>query len=192
MRRRQRLVYCDGSLRAPAALASAVHTPDPSTVEAHLAADPRLAWADHLLLGACRVPGYDGHGSRVAEDDKDEAARCAIVRAFVRHGADPSMRNIRKVSPLHMACRFDLPDVARTLIELGAEVDVWEVTRQTPLYRAANLGYARCVAVLLAAGADVMARDREGRVPADLCRNRKIAALLERAGDTERAGDGPN
>ena len=47
-----------------------------------------------------------------------EKSRAEIVRLFVEHGAHPSARNNRKVSPLHMASRFGLKTVAKALLDL--------------------------------------------------------------------------
>ena len=84
---------------------------------------------------------------------------------FVEHGTPPSITNNRKVTPLHMACRFDLPRVAERLVALGAAVDAYDASRETPLYRAVNLGYADCVRVLIAAQADVDFQNRRGETP---------------------------
>ena len=87
------------------------------------------------------MPGYEGHGGAIASAHKLEAERVAIVEQFVEQGTPPTIRNNRKVTPLHMACRFDLARVARRLVELGAEVDAYDEARETALFRAVNLGY---------------------------------------------------
>ena len=147
---RQKLVYSRSDLHPPAELQHAVRFPAPEVVARHLAHNPDWGWADHLFIAACRVPDYEGHGGQIPEADKHQDARMAIAEMFVQNGTPPSITNKRKVTPLHMACRFDLPRVAERLIKLGAKVDAYDVSRETPLYRAVNLGYVHCARVLLA------------------------------------------
>ena len=111
---------------------------------------------------------------------------------FVDHGTPPSLCNNRKVTPLHMACRFDLPRVAERLAQLGANVDAYDDVRETPLYRAVNLGYAECVQVLLAAGANVDFQNRRDATPLHRAAQRGkrfIAPLLLAAGANPRLVD---
>lgn len=159
---RQKLVYSRSDLHLPAELQHAVRFPAPEVVARHLADNPDWRWADHLFIAACRVPGYEGHGGQIPETDKHQDERMAIVEMFVQNGTPPSITNKRKVTPLHMACRFDLPRVAERLIKLGATVDAYDASRETPLYRAVNLGYVDCARVLLAAAANLYFQNRHG------------------------------
>ena len=182
---RQKLVYGRPELKPPAALVEAVRHADVEAVAAHLAQDAEWAWADGLLLLACRVPGYEGHGGRINAADKREAERAEIAGLFVAAGAPPTLRNNRKVTPLHMACRFDLPQAAARLIDLGAEPNAYDVARETPLFRAVNLGYPACVRVLLGAGADANFANRRGETPlhrAAMRGKRLLVPLLLAAG----------
>ena len=175
---RQKLIYARTDLKPPPNLLKAVRFPDPATVARYLAENPDWGWADHLFIAACRVPGYEGHGGQIAELDKRQDERIAIVELFVHHGTPPSITNKRKVTPLHMACRFDLPRVAERLIELGATVDAYDVARETPLYRAVNLGYVECVRVLLAANADLDFQNRRGETPLHRAARRGKKAIV--------------
>lgn len=189
---RQKLVKSRADLRPPAALIEAVRYAAPEVVARHLAENADWGWADHLFIAACRVPGYEGHGGRIAEADKDQEARIAIVEMFVRHGTPASITNKRKVTPLHMACRFDLPRLAERLVALGATVDAYDTARETPLYRAVNLGYPDCVRVLLAAKANVDFQNRRGETPllrAARRGKREIVPLLLDAGANPRIAD---
>ena len=159
---RQKLYYSRSGLQPPDTLVDAARRGNPATVARCLAENPAWAWADHLLLLTCRVPVYEGHGGTIAESDKRQRERAEIARLFVEAGAPPTLCNNRKVTPLHMACRFDLPLVARELLALGATADAYDVARETPLFRAVNLGYAECVRVLLDAGADPNFANRRG------------------------------
>lgn len=195
---RQKLVHVRTDLAPPAALVDAVRHAQPAVVAGFLADDPRWGSAAHLFHLACRVPGYEGHGGAIAEADKRQPERVAIVELFVRHGAAATLRNNRKVTPLHSACRFDLPRVAERLLGLGAEVDAYDEARETPLYRAVNLGYDDCVRVLLAGGANANFQNRRGETPlhrAALRGKRRLVPLLLAAGAdprrVDRAGETP-
>ena len=189
---RQKLVKSRADLRPPAELVHAVRYPAPDVVARHLGENPDWGWADHLFIAACRVPGYEGHGGRIAEADKHQDERIAIVEMFVEHGTPPSITNNRKVTPLHMACRFDLPRVAERLVGLGATVDAYDASRETPLYRAVNLGYADCARVLIAAEANVDWENRRGETPLLRAARRGkklIVPLLLAAGADPRIAD---
>ena len=97
-----------------------------------------------------------------------------------------------------MACRFDLPCVGARLIQLGANVDAYDDARETPLYRAVNLGYAECVKVLLGGGANLGFQNRRGETPLHRAAQRgkrRIVPLLLSAGANphirDRAGKVP-
>ena len=189
---RQKLVYGLRCLHPPDALVDAVRETNPETVARCLRENARWARADHLLLLACRVPGYEGHGGRIAPADKREAARADIVALFVKAGASPTLRNNRKVTPLHMACRFDLPLVAERLLALGAEANAYDEARETPLFRAVNLGYPACAEALLAAGADADFANRRGETPLHRAAQRgkrHLVPLLLAAGANPAAVD---
>lgn len=124
--------------------------------------DPVYAWAENLLASACRVPGFEGHGGQIPECSKQEDLRIEIVNVFLRCGVNPNVRNRRKVTPLHMSCRFDLPRVAAFLISNGADVNAYDEVRETPLFRAVNLGYEECVKVLLTSDIDLGFQNRKG------------------------------
>ncbi len=195
---RQKPIYARVDLRPPPELVNAVRFPAPAVVAGYLRENCDWGWADHLFIVACRVPGYEGHGGAIAEADKQQSERIEIVEMFVDYGTPPSICNNRKVTPLHMACRFDLPCVAERLLQLGANVHAYDDARETPLYRAVNLGYAECVKVLLAGGADLDFQNRRGATPLHRAAQRGkrcIAPLLLAAGAdphvTDRAGKTP-
>ena len=189
---RQKLVYSRSDLHPPVELQHAVRFPAPEVVARHLADNPDWGWADHLFIAAGRVPGYEGHGGQIPEADKHQNERMAIVQMFVQNGTPASITNKRKVTPLHMACRFDLPRVAERLIKLGATVDVYDASRETPLYRAVNLGYVDCTRVLLAAAANLDFKNRGGETVLHRAARRGkkfIVPLLLDAGAGPRVAD---
>jgi ankyrin repeat protein len=159
---RTKLPTCDPDLKAPPELVCAVQQADVKATRALLEKDPHLVWADHLIHWDCRVPGYQGHGGSIPAEEAKQDQRVEIIRIFLAHGADPSMRNKRKVTPLHMSSRFGLRDVAEALLEGGADPNATDEVRETPLYRAVNLGYADVTKVLLEHRADPNVDNRKG------------------------------
>ena len=175
---RPKLPYCDPDLKTPRDLGQAVGAADVATVKRLLDERPELVWADRLFLGVCRVPGYDGHRGEISREDAREDARVEIARAFLRHGAHPSMRAKRKVTPLHGCARFDLPKVAEVLLEAGGDPNATNVVRETPLYRAANLGDHAVAEALLRHGGDPDIPNSKGQTPIDRAARHKRAELL--------------
>lgn len=189
---RQKLTRARADLKPPRSLIEAVRDARPEVLAQHLDEFPDWGWAAQVFVLACRVPGYEGHGGHIADADKREAKRIAMIEMFVRRGTPPTICNNRKVTPLHMACRYDLPGVAARLIELGADVDAYDDVRETPLHRAVNLGYVDCANVLLGAGADVDFQNRKGATPLHRAAQRGkrfIAPVLLAAGADPHIAD---
>ena len=116
----------------------------------------------------------------------------AIVSLLVQAGADVNARDGSGGSPLHSAARgTNNPAMIAALIEAGAELDAWTGRGYhgddglTPLHEAVASGHAAVVAALLAAGADVHARDRiDGPTPLhDASTPEAVALLLEAGAD---------
>ncbi len=110
-----------------------------------------------------------------------------MVRFLVERGA-----NVNKVcgcaaaeSPMWLAVTTRSTDMARYLVELGADVNCRAFAGHAPLHVAAMRGWDDMVRLLLDAGADTAARDQGGRTPLDWALqngHESIAALLEAAG----------
>lgn len=90
-----------------------------------------------------------------------------IVETLIRQGAHVNAKNTLGWTALMKAIyNYDLdrgfPEIVRTLIEAGAEIET-EISYGTrPLMLAAGYGQAGVIDVLLAAGADVGARNEGG------------------------------
>ena len=114
----------------------------------------------------------------------------AIVSLLVQAGADVNARDGSGGSPLHSAARStEDPAMIVALIEAGAELEVWTGRGYhgddglTPLHEAVMGGRPSVVAALLAAGANVHARDREdGPTPLHDAVTPEVVGLLLEAG----------
>jgi len=107
-----------------------------------------------------------------------------IARYLVLKGADVNLpsNNGFNVFPIHSAAAGNYTDIARLLIENGANVNVRQQAGSTPLHSAAQNGNLDLLILLLENGADVNVRMEGGKLPADLAREKgfkEIAEILE-------------
>ena len=101
-----------------------------------------------------------------------------IVQALLDYKVDVNARGgFNNWSPVHCASFGNpfsatshrgpqlLPDVARLLLEHGADVNVQDNNGATPLHVSAEVGTVKVARVLLEYGANVGAEDKKGRTP---------------------------
>src|SRR5882672_3805841 len=84
------------------------------------------------------------------------------------HGADPNSRGLQGEAPLHVAIISDHSSdnrLIRSLLSMGADVNVPNDYGDTPLHRAAYLGLTEKVRFLLSQKADVERRAQRGESP---------------------------
>lgn len=83
--------------------------------------------------------------------------------------------------------------MAEMLIEAGADVNAAsrEPFRTTPLHGAARRGSVRIVETLITNGADVRARDYEGKTPRERATDEDVIGLLERAENDSESPPSP-
>src|SRR5262249_45726638 len=77
---------------------------------------------------------------------------------------------------------FDRPDLAQLLIDYGADVDARDAESRTPLMHFADLGATEIVKLLIAAHAEVNARDRFGNTALSCARyggNKHYGEIME-------------
>ncbi|WP_406697112.1 ankyrin repeat domain-containing protein [Singulisphaera sp. Ch08] len=124
-----------------------------------------------------------------------QAGQLTVVRRLMEAGANPLANEGRSQSALHLACAANQGlELVELLLESGANVNALEPqTLATPLHVAAERDQAAIVAQLLAAGADLQARDQNGWTPflvaalrADL---RTIQLLIDAGSDVKAVDD---
>ncbi|XP_027695758.1 ankyrin repeat domain-containing protein 53 [Vombatus ursinus] len=111
-----------------------------------------------------------------------------VIALVDRYKFPLSMTTTKGWTPLHLAINKEKPAVSlkciQFLLEKGAPVNVQNQNGVTPLHLAAWEGMLDCIKVLVKAGADVHALDRQNRKSIDLCRawnHRECARFLKDA-----------
>ncbi|XP_023907521.1 putative E3 ubiquitin-protein ligase XBAT35 isoform X1 [Quercus suber] len=95
------------------------------------------------------------------------------IKALCEEGVSLEWADREGKTPLIVACmNCELFDVAKTLIELGANVNAYSPGRHagTPLHHAAKRGLAQSVKLLLSHGANALVRDHDSQTPLDVAR----------------------
>ena len=105
-----------------------------------------------------------------------ERGRVVVVDLFIENGADESVREMD--SPLLLAIRFRQVEVARSLIEHGADVTLEADFGWTPLHLASQLGSLDLVNMFIEYGADVTARTGDGYTPLDVASSKGYADVV--------------
>jgi ankyrin repeat protein len=104
-----------------------------------------------------------------------------VARYLVLKGANVNQHshNGFNVYPLHSAAAGNYTNIARMLIENGAEVNIKQQAGSTPLHSAAQNGNLELLILLLENGAEVNARMEGGKLPADLAREKGFDDIAE-------------
>src|ERR1700712_3140378 len=104
-----------------------------------------------------------------------------VARYLVLKGADVNLpsNNGFHVFPLHSAAAGNYTDIARMLIENGAQVNVKQQAGATPLHSAAQNGNLELLILLLENGAETNTRMEGGKLPTDLARDKGFEEIAE-------------
>ena len=110
-----------------------------------------------------------------------EAARTgniAAVEPALKRGADLDSRtNMYGDTALTLACKGGHKEVARLLLERGADVDKPAQSKRNALWMAVNYGHSDLAELLVAKGADVDYQDDAGETPLMVAARRGEAAI---------------
>jgi ankyrin repeat protein len=88
-------------------------------------------------------------------------------------------RNAFGVTALHAALAGASPDIAKSLIAAGADVNAVQQDGVTPIHEAAAIGNVELVQLLLDHGADPLTRDDKQRAAVDFAREGGHTAVVE-------------
>ena len=86
---------------------------------------------------------------------------------------------IDSLTLLHWAIEYNHPELAKGLIEGGADLNAQDKYKWTPLHRAAEYNHPELAKLLIDAGADVNAEDKDKKTPWDLANPQMREALPE-------------
>ena len=94
----------------------------------------------------------------------------AMVALLIQHGGNVDVTDNHGTAPLHMVARSGDVDVAKALIEAGADVNARNVNYEgdadnSPLHLAIHAGHGDLARLLIEAGADVQAGNHAGNPP---------------------------
>lgn len=139
----------------------------------------RLVWAICLLIlviayGLVLVPAMfhnAGQKSQSIQKIDPNSAPAKLQDAILDDDVKKCKRLIQEnpqlltgcdyIMPLHLSALLSTPELMKTFIELGADVNARDSGGSTPLHSAAHSGVIEKVEILLAHGADVNAKTKE-------------------------------
>ncbi|CAM9514561.1 unnamed protein product, partial [Phaeothamnion confervicola] len=111
-----------------------------------------------------------------AATDRNDAA---MVRQYVASHGDIDLKGRSGMTPLHIACFNGYSEIARLLLDGGADTTAVDEDQDTALHYACSNGQTDIISMLLAKGADPTALDGMGRTPGQRNPRPQIQKLLE-------------
>jgi ankyrin repeat protein len=150
----------------------------------------RPAMISALLSAGADLDAQNGVGETpllLAAMDQN-GSHAATVKLLIEQRANLNLADIDGYAALHALVGMDDAVLLRQAIDLGADIEHPDKTGATPFLFAATYARAKCMQVLVDAGAIITARDSQGRGAADLlvkwgtlmssatCRPRRLSA----------------
>ncbi len=126
------------------------------------------AGEDHSLSASSQPPSLDAAPAPEAPPliAATLAGDLATVQAMLQSGTDPNL-TYHSNTALTYAARDGFTDIARLLVDQGAEINWIDSEGVTPLILAAFKGHAEIAELLLDQGADRTVKDQWGRTALD-------------------------
>lgn len=107
-------------------------------------------------------------------------ANCSAVKLLLRAGADPNVRQPSNgVTALLAAVKNGRTDIARCLVDAGADVNLSSDNAVTPLMAAAVTGDVESARYLISKGAHLNVRDYNGHSAMQLAKNHDCPAVVD-------------
>ena len=124
-------------------------------VKEHIAEGAPLNEADHCGDPPLLLAAGNGHLS--------------CCRLLLEEGADIEQRGVLMDTPLIRAAHNGHYQTVKFLVEQGADVNALDMGESTALHWAAMRGHVEIVKYLLEAGSDKQVRNKQEKLPIDLC-----------------------
>uniref|UniRef100_A0A0A9CVG2 DNA topoisomerase (ATP-hydrolyzing) n=1 Tax=Arundo donax TaxID=35708 RepID=A0A0A9CVG2_ARUDO len=96
------------------------------------------------------------------QHEKEGVSTKDILELLVRGGADPSQKDDKGQSPLHIAAMRNDKEAIHILISMGGDVNVRNIRNATPLHIALKYHARQCVEYLMELRADYNLQDNDG------------------------------
>lgn len=105
----------------------------------------------------------------------------SLVKLLLEKGANPNIasNNSFKVAPLHSACAISAFDIAKLLIDHGADVNAKQMQGVTPLHSAAHNGQTRLAKFLIDNGAEINAKMENGQTPLFMAKEKDFMEMTK-------------
>lgn len=105
----------------------------------------------------------------------------SLVKQLLDKGANPNIasNNQFKVAPIHSACAISHFDIAKLLIEHGADINTKQMHGVTPLHSAAHNGQEKLAKFLIDNGADINAKMDNGNTPLFMANEKNFQEIAE-------------
>lgn len=102
-----------------------------------------------------------------------------MVEKLLANGADFTLQDWVKFSPLHIAAYFGHDKIVKILISAGADINRSASVNDRPIHLASAKGFIHVAQTLIAAGADLKVKDDEGNGVLHFCCKSGHVALLD-------------
>ena len=108
-----------------------------------------------------------------------EANRPECIKVLYEYGVNLNQYTnddnpiLPRATPLHLAAYYGRSKAAKTLIELGADINCLDLEDRTPLHMAVIQGEIETVKLLRDVDSNLNIKDKSGNTPISYCRNRE-------------------
>lgn len=131
---------------------------------------------DQTIVGDMIVAGYEKPLFNAVLDNNLEEVKNLIARGESVNGKEKKSENI---TPLFLAVENGNAEIAETLLNFGAKINVRDENRQTPLMQLDDDASPELIRLLIKHGAKVNVADKEGNTPLILAAENASAEVLQ-------------